>query len=210
MLESTKDTPITKLSPFIMEKTLSSLIKPKSVKKLIHNTLLVEVPKTTVSDLLLEQKYFHNLKIKAYSHNSLNLSNGVVRSLVLSLCALDEIKSNLCKQGVTDAKRISIKRNNQIISTNIYLLNFITPKPLTEIKIGYLITKVKTYIPNPLRFLNCQKFGHHKEKCTRPPTCKNCRETGNHIDCQQSPKYASCKQNHSADFKECKLWKKEY
>ena len=35
--------------------------------------------------------------------------------------------------------------NNQIISTNTYVLNFNTQKPPTEIKIGYLITKVETY-----------------------------------------------------------------
>ena len=173
-MESTEDTPMTKLSSIIIE---------KGCKKITNNTLLVEVPKKPFSDLLLEQKYCHNLKIKAYPHNSLNLSKSVVRSPNLSLCTLDEIKSNLCKQGVTDAKRISIKKNNQIISTNTYSLNFNTAKPPTEIKIGYL-TKIKTYIPNPLRCHNCQKFGHHKEKCTRLSTCKNCRETENHIDCQ--------------------------
>ena len=52
-----KDTPITKMFPFII-KTLSSLIKPKSVKKLINNTLLVEVKKQTFLDLLLEQNVF--------------------------------------------------------------------------------------------------------------------------------------------------------
>ena len=31
-LESTEDTPITKLSPFIIEKTINSLIKAKSIK----------------------------------------------------------------------------------------------------------------------------------------------------------------------------------
>ena len=77
-----------KLSSFIIEKTLSSLIKPKSVKKLINNTLLVEIPKKT-SDLLLQQKYIYNLKIKA---NSLNLSKDVVRSPDLFLCTLDKIK----------------------------------------------------------------------------------------------------------------------
>ena len=152
------------------------------------------------SDLLLKQKYFYNLKIKVYPpHNTLNSSKGVVRRPDLSLCTLGGIKNNHCKQGITDAKQISIKRNNQIIPTNTYILNFNTPKPPTEIKIGYLITKVETYIPNPLRCHNCQKFGHHKEKCTRPPTCKNCRKTENQIDCQQLPKCAKCKQNHSAD-----------
>ena len=132
-----------------------------------------------------------------------------MRSLDLSLCTLDELKNNLCKQGVTDAKQISIKRNNQIIPTNTYILNFNTPKQPTKIKIGYLITKVETYIPNPLRWYNCQKFGHHKEKCARPPKRKNCGEIGNHRDCQQSPKCANYKQNHSADSKEWELWRKE-
>ena len=122
---------------------------------------------------------------------------------------MKEIKNNLCKQGITDAKQISIKRNNQIIPTNINILNLNTPKLPTEIKIGYLITKVQTYIPNPLRCHNCQKFGHHKEKCTRPLIRMNCRQTGNHIDSQQPLKCANCKQKHSADSKECELWRKE-
>ena len=199
MLESTEDTPITNLSPFIIEKLF---------KKINQQYPAGRNAKKSFLDLLQEQKNFHNLKIKAYPHNSLNLSKGVVRSLDLSLCTLDEIKSNLCKQGVTDAKWISIKRNNQIILTNTYILDFNTPKPPTEIKIDYLITKVETYISNPPRCHNCQKFGHHKEKCTRPLMCKNRRETGNHIDCQQLQKCANYKQNHSADSKECELWKK--
>ena len=147
VLESMEDTPITKLSSFIIEKPLKqkkTFIKAKSVKKLINNTLLIEVEKKTFSDLLLKQKYFYNLRNKVYPHNTLNSSKGVLRSPDLSLCTLDEIKNNLCKQGVTDAKQISIKRNNQIIPTNTYILNFNTPKPSTEITIGYLITKVET------------------------------------------------------------------
>ena len=133
VLESTEDTPITRLSPFVIEKALNSLIKLNSIKKKksINNTLLVEVPKNFFSDLLLEQKYFHSLKIKSYPHNSLNSSKGVVRSPDL-FCTYDKIKSNLRKQGVTDAKQMSIKRNNQIISTNTYILNFNTPKLPTE------------------------------------------------------------------------------
>ena len=77
----------------------------------MNNTLLVGIPKKTL-DLLLEQKYFYNLKIKAYSYNYLNTSKGVVRRLDHSLCTLDEIKTNSYKQCVTDAQRISIKKNN--------------------------------------------------------------------------------------------------
>ena len=37
VLESTEDTPINKLSPFIIEKILSLVIKPKSIKKLANS-----------------------------------------------------------------------------------------------------------------------------------------------------------------------------
>lgn len=93
--------------------------------------------------------------------------------------------------------------------TNTYILNFNTPKPPTEIKIGYMIEKVEVYIPNPLRCHNCQKFGHHKERCSRSPTCKDCGEIGDHIDCKLPLKCANCKQNHAANSKECEIWKKE-
>ena len=139
----------------LLKKPLTVLLKQNLLKKLINDTLLIEAEKIFLLNLLLKQKYFYNLKIKVYPHNTLNLSKGVVRSPDLSLCTLDEIKNNLRGQGVTDAKQISIKRNNQIIPTNTYILNFNTPKPPTEIKIGYLITKVETYIPNPLRCHNC-------------------------------------------------------
>ena len=48
------------------------MIKPKSIKKLADNTLLVEVTKTIYSDLLLEQKSFVILEWKpTQPHNSL-------------------------------------------------------------------------------------------------------------------------------------------
>ena len=87
---------------------------------------------------------FSQPKNKAYPHNALNSSKSAVRIPGLSLCTLDEIKSNLHKRGVTDAKWISIKKNDQILA-NTYILNFNTPKPPA---------KIETYIPKPLRCHN--------------------------------------------------------
>ena len=66
--------------------------------------------------------------MKAYTYYLLNSSKGVVRSSDLSLCTLDEIKTNLYKQNINDAQRISIKKNNQTILTNIFLV--LTPQNL--------------------------------------------------------------------------------
>ena len=105
------------------------------------------------------------MKIKTHPHRSLNTSKGVVRSPELSTCTIEEIKHIVEKQLVTDIKRISMKKSNQIIDTNSYILMFNSPKPPSKLKIGYIIVKVNTYIPCPLRCYNCQKFELYESWC---------------------------------------------
>ena len=212
VLESLEEKPLSKVNPFVVEKVISGVVKPVSVKKLYNGTLLVEVEKRTYAENLLGMKFFHNLKIKAYAHPSLNISKGVVRSSELSLCTVDELKSYLKNQKVTDVKRISIKKDNQTIETNTYILTFNKPQIPKEIKVGYSVIKVNPYIPNPLRCYNCQKFGHHEQKCTRQAVCRRCAESGSdHVEhsCNRPPKCANCGGDHPADSRSCTTWKFE-
>ena len=143
---------------------------------------------------------------------SLNTSKGVVRSSELSLCTLDELKSHLQNQGVIDIKRISIKRNDEIINTNTYIITFNKSSLPKELKVGYNLIKVNPYIPNPLGCFNCHKFGHHKTKCLKSPVCKKCGESGSdHIElCSDNPiKCANCQGNNPADSRDCLVWKRE-
>ena len=155
---------------------------------------------------------FAGLKIKSFPHFSLNTSKGVVRSSELSLCTLDEIKTYLKNQGVSDVKRITINRNQETITTNTYIFTFNTSQVPKEIKVGYNLIKVNPYIPNPLRCYNCQKFGHHESKCLKPTVCKKCGESGSdHIElsCSNPTKCPNCQGNHTADSKDCIVWKRE-
>ena len=61
VLESLEDKLMSKLSPFVIEKTLSALFTPGSVKKLSNGTLLVEVNKKPYADILLKIKSFVSL-----------------------------------------------------------------------------------------------------------------------------------------------------
>ena len=203
---------MSKLSPFVIEKTLSRLFTPVSVKKLGNSTLLVEVNKKPYADILLKIKSFGGLKIKPFVHLSLNTSKGVVRSSELCLCTLDELKSHLANQGVTDIKQISIKRNEETINTNTYILTSNRSSLPKELKVAYNLIKVSPYIPNSLRCYNCQKFGHHETKCLKSPVCKKCGESGSdHIElsCDNPIKCANCQDNHHADFRDCLVWKKK-
>ena len=62
---------------------------------------------------------FHNIKCKAYPHARLNTSKGIIRSRELSLATPEEIEMALQKSGVKEYKRITIRRNNEIICTDL-------------------------------------------------------------------------------------------
>ena len=57
----------------------------------------------------------------------------------------------------------------------------------------------EVYIPNPLRCHNCQKYGHHEDRCSKN-TESRCT---NELHCVNRGK------KHSADSKECRIWHKE-
>ena len=77
-----------------------------------------------------------------------------MRSKELSLCTIEEINRELKKQGVTQVKRVSIKKEGKTIETNTYIMNLNTPHTHTQIpekiKVGYTMERVEQYIPNPL------------------------------------------------------------
>lgn len=200
IIESIEEKAITKPSPFIIEKILASRITPKSVKKKTrNNTLLIGVERQHDAEILLRMTKFYGIRVKVYPHKLLNSSKGVVRSAELSLCTLEEIRNNnsIKKQNIIDIKRISIKKNDRIIDTNTYIMTFDAPEPPQEIKIGYTISKVETYIPNPLRCFNCQRYGHGKNQCTRKLVCGKCGENDpNHTEltCPNETNCSNCKQ----------------
>ena len=103
-------------------------------------------------------------KYRAYPHEKLNTSKGVI-SRELALATEDEIASALGKQGVTNIKRISIRKSEQRIQINTYILTFNDYHTPDEVKISYCLERVEQYIPAPLRCFKCQKNGHHREAC---------------------------------------------
>ena len=195
-----------------MKKLFLDSSNPYQLKKLNNGTLLIEVDKKTYADILLKIKFFGGLKIKSFAHLSLNTSKGVVRSSELSLCTIDELKSHLANQGVTDIKRISIKRNEETINTNTYIITFKKSSLPKELKVGYNLIKVSPYIPSPLRCYNCQKFGHYETKCLKSPVCKKCGESGSdHIElsCNNPIRCANCQGNHPSDSRDCMVCRRE-
>ncbi len=148
----------------------------KTIKKIRSGDILVECHRKGQSDNLIRTKKLADCPIEVISHNSLNSSNGVVRSKELKGVSEEEMLQNL-SNCVTDVKRISIKKDGNTIETNTIILTFATPVPPTYIIAGYIKIEVMPYVPNPLRCFNCQKYGHGKNACKGHLVCFRGSET---------------------------------
>ena len=218
IIESTKvDEPLTKLSPFVIEKVLVSVAgSPKSVKKLNSGSLLVEVEKPKHADNLMKLSRFFEIPAKCYPHTSLNTSRGIIRCPDLAGVTEEEIFfSNLATQNVTAARRITVFRDNVKRSTNTIVLTLSTSILPKFLKVGYLKVPVDIYIPNPLQCYACFKYGHHEKKCRLyggDELCRRCGVTGVTHDesrCTNDVKCVNCGEDHPSTSTSCKIWKRE-
>ena len=95
---------------------------------------------------------------------------------------------------------MTIRQNDETIQTHTYILAFEKPSIPKEIRIGYTIERVEQYIPAPLQFFRCQKFGHHKEICRGRQVCGKCGERDpDHYENEcKNITCANCHEEHSA------------
>ncbi|GBL91503.1 hypothetical protein AVEN_13703-1, partial [Araneus ventricosus] len=167
------------VSPFLVEKAIIATVgEVKTTKKLRSGYLLVEVHSRKQSQQIVKLKTFSNIPITVSPHAFLNSSKGVITCGELLNVPTEEILKELQGQGVSHVRRISIRRDGQLLNTKHLILTFDSAKLPENIKAGYMRLSVRTYIPNPLRCFKCQRFGHSKTSCRGTLTCARCAEVG--------------------------------
>ena len=79
-----------------------------------------------------------------------------------------------------------------------------------EVKIGYLIFRVKQYILRPLRCFKCNRNGHVAGHCRGKLRCSICDGEHKYSMCSAAaPKCPNCGVGHSANDKICTRYKRE-
>ena len=160
--------PLTKLSPFAVEKAIQGRFGTvKKVSKLRSGSLLIEAARPTQAKMILDTTLLLNIEVKATAHRSLNTSKGVIRDYGRDLFEMSEteIVTEMADQGVQNVSRFILKKDGKEIKTNTYFITFGMSAPPEKLRIGYYFVEVKRYIPNPLRCFQCQEFGHSKKFC---------------------------------------------
>ena len=137
----------------------------------------------------------------------------MIRCPDLKGCSEQDILDEMKSQEGTAVKRFRVRKDGQMKDTNTFVFTFNTPVlPTTiTIKIAFLRVNVDVYIPNPLRCFQCQRYGHHEDKCKNQPVCSKCGEPAIHHEtlCKNPTKCVNCGRSQTANSKECKVWLKE-
>ncbi|GBO07899.1 hypothetical protein AVEN_233124-1, partial [Araneus ventricosus] len=106
------------MSPFIIQKHIYTFAgNVQSVKKMKSGDLLVESSSLRQSEQLLSITKFGDIPITVSAHASLNYTRGVMSSDEFLMVSDSEFVSELEAQKVIAARRITLKRDGQIIPT---------------------------------------------------------------------------------------------
>ena len=145
--------------------------------------------------------------VSVEKHPTLNTCRGVISEPDLLYSTKEEILENLHDQHVIDARRITIRRNGQVLPTKHIILTFSCPNLPQRIKAAYLSCSVRPYIPNPLRCFQCQCYGHSKTYCRGSVNCACCAEVGHDsTNCVQPESCVNCKGDYPAFSRSCPRW----
>ncbi|GFY14750.1 uncharacterized protein TNCV_647942 [Trichonephila clavipes] len=196
------------VSPFLIEKAITSSIGPvKTIRKMRSGDLFLEVASAKQSSALRTLRKMAHIDVTIVPHNTLNYSRGVISAADLLNVSTEEIKENMVDQKVCEVRRITIRRDGQVLNTKHLILTFSTPELPQSVKAAYLHCPVRPYIPNPLRCFQCQRFGHSKTVCRGQPTCSRCAEVGHDsADCKAKERCVNCKGDHSSFSRSCPTW----
>ncbi|GFX35481.1 uncharacterized protein TNCV_102881 [Trichonephila clavipes] len=152
------------------------------------------------------------IKLQKLAHLDLTLpfrpfSRGVISPADFLNVSTEEIKENMKAQKVCDVRRITIRRDGQVLNTKHLILTFSTPDLPQTVKMAYIRCPVRPYIPNPLRCFQCQRYGHSKNVCRGQSTCPRCGESGHDsADCKKKEQCLNCKGEHPAYSRSCPTW----
>ncbi|XP_064465416.1 uncharacterized protein LOC135376915 [Ornithodoros turicata] len=149
-------------------------------------------------------------KISASLHKSLNSSRGVVSLREPIDVPPEEILENLKDQNVIDVRKIKIRKNNEYITTRNIVLTFDSPTLPERLKVGYLTTEVRPYIPNPLRCFKCNRYGHPSDACRGSACCARCsKQDHDSKQCEGPDHCVNCAGDHPSYSRSCPKWKFE-
>jgi len=138
-------------------------------------------------------------------------ARGVIYNVPLDI-PTDNILTCLAGQGVQSMRRFRYKSKNssEMTESKSVFLQFTTADFPGEVKLGYMLFRVKQYNPRPLRCFKCNRYGHVANHCRGKLRCSICSGEHKYSECSAAaPKCPNCGGSHSANEKICPRYQRE-
>lgn len=120
---------------------------------------------------------------------------------------IDEIVSEIEASNdlsITEARRFTRKSGDAILPTESVLISILGSRLPTSIKLWYEIHRIDPFVDKPRQCPKCHKFDHPVKFCTKQQLCVFCGIEGTHPHCTNPIQCANCKENHPANYLQCK------
>ncbi|GFQ90583.1 uncharacterized protein TNCT_82851 [Trichonephila clavata] len=113
----------TNVSPFLIEKAISGSIgEVKSIRKMRSGDLFLEVSSPNQATALINLQKLAHLDITVAARSNLNFSRGAISPADFLNVSTEEILENMKAQKVCGVRRITIRRDGQVLNTKHLIL----------------------------------------------------------------------------------------
>ena len=199
-----------KVSPFLIEKCINTWAGSaiRDIKK-TPTGLLLETFNENQRQKLLELKKIGTIDVEVNAHGTLNTCKGVVVCSDLLNCSEEEIARELASQGVIACRRLTMRRDGQIIPSASHVLTFNRSTLPEKIKAGIHRLSVRLFVPQPMQCFQCLRFGHTASRCARIKACQCGKPFHSDDPCIDPIKCINCSGQHSTRSRDCPIYKQE-
>ena len=100
-------------------------------------------------------------------------ARGVIYNVPLDIPT--DVLACLAGQGVQSVRRFRYKSkdSSEMTESKPVFLQFTTADLPSEVKLGYMLFRVKQYIPRPFRCFKCNRYGHIANHCRGKLRCSS-------------------------------------
>ena len=202
---------VSSLSPFQRKEACDRLGKVTRCEKLRDGGIEVEFVKEKDAQQALSARHFTytvkdgnsrrrvTIPMSVTAHRTKNSNRGVIFCPDLEGVSNEDIADGLSACGVVNARRILSRRAGVDVPTPNIILTFSQLDLPREVPVGYVMVRVRQYVPKPMRCFRCLRFGHTKDYCRNRPSCGKCAqndhsgdqctsETLKCVNCPEDPK----------------------
>lgn len=195
-----------------LQACIRNIVGAEKVEKAIfvgEGKLLVKTKSMTQTQRFLRAKFFDGEEVICKLDERKNSSKGTIYAVDLQELSEEEVVEGLREFGVIAAKQVKRRRGEREEGTPCFVLTFSKLKVPEEIRLDYVVYKVRPCLPRPLLCQRCGKYGHTWQRCVRPKVCLRCSQTAHEGAC--TLRCGNCESaSHTFMFvEECQVYKNE-